>query len=412
MKEIILKVVAWDRKTPHNYDQRWINLEGMDAVIDALDDEASEKKRKERPKMSLPRDQWKKLAEDNRKTFLEDFLVALSPTGLGSPKKFFSDQKVAALAEAAEEGRLMDIDRLVTGGVDIDASEKFAEFRVTPLMWVMWAGKCQRDKSGFRRLLKRGADPNRVIDPTWGSDSDKESDVCETIRMYMDYDGWNSWSPIGMAAADKEDSEWLEILLRHGANPNLVWRGVNHWALDAGQTAIFAAIRHGSVKNLDLLIHAGADVNHQDNSGETPLLFALWELNFEEHLKLAGNKLEDDKHGIQYQMIYRLLEAGADYHIEDNGGRDAVSEFVEAIQQTNDLKVDPKSDESIWRNKVLQLLAKKGVDLDAARRKLTEEKKRIATKRTHKERRRGNNAGIDPFRPVPKGGQVPKGGHH
>ena len=39
LKATILKVVEWDRRTPHKYDHRWINLHEMGAVIDALDAE-------------------------------------------------------------------------------------------------------------------------------------------------------------------------------------------------------------------------------------------------------------------------------------------------------------------------------------------------------------------------------------
>lgn len=32
LKALILKVIEWVRKTPHNYDHRWINLQGLGIV--------------------------------------------------------------------------------------------------------------------------------------------------------------------------------------------------------------------------------------------------------------------------------------------------------------------------------------------------------------------------------------------
>ncbi len=51
LKQIVLKVVDWDRKTPHNYEHRWINLHGIDAVVESLQGEEGPRK----DPLSLPR---------------------------------------------------------------------------------------------------------------------------------------------------------------------------------------------------------------------------------------------------------------------------------------------------------------------------------------------------------------------
>ena len=80
-----------------------------------------------------------------------------------------------------------------------------------------------------------------------------------------------SWSVIGLAASQNDDSEWLQMLLTHGANANQVRRGDGNCDdYNAGETAIFDAIHANSIRNVDLLIRAGADLNHQDNCGHTP----------------------------------------------------------------------------------------------------------------------------------------------
>ena len=66
IEALIPKVLEWDRKTPHDYDHRWINLHGMGAMIDSLD------KLEGKPKsMSLPREQWVAIAEKTRTEYLE-----------------------------------------------------------------------------------------------------------------------------------------------------------------------------------------------------------------------------------------------------------------------------------------------------------------------------------------------------
>lgn len=75
MLEILIpKVVEWDRLTPHDYDQRWINLHGMGAVQASLGD--SDKKGAA-PTMSLPKAEWETIAEKTRKEYLQGFSEAM-----------------------------------------------------------------------------------------------------------------------------------------------------------------------------------------------------------------------------------------------------------------------------------------------------------------------------------------------
>ena len=74
LEELIPQVVEWDRKTPHNYDHRWINLHGTDALLSGLDAESSDGKPKA---LSLPEKQWGEIAEKTRRDYLADFREAL-----------------------------------------------------------------------------------------------------------------------------------------------------------------------------------------------------------------------------------------------------------------------------------------------------------------------------------------------
>ncbi len=235
----------------------------------------------------------------------------------------FADGKVAALAVAAARGDLKRIDDLVAQGVNPNAQAKTG---MTPLIWAIQA----KNKAGFRRLLLRGGRPDYVAEGT-------------------DFDGFPHPVPrslIGCAAGDMSDSEWLEILLKHGANPNLVRPkigGENTTDYSEGTTPIFAAIDSRRMKNLDLLIKAGADVNHQDNFGNTPILHAAWG---------------------RFDVVLRLLEAGADYRIRNNDGED--------LAYTAALFNAPGGDASVSGRdckKVIAFLERKGVDMGPHERK-------------------------------------------
>ncbi len=73
LQALIPKVVDWDRKTPHEYDHRWINLHGMTAMIESLDTPAG----KPEP-LSLPRAQWDAIAEKTRTDYVEGLKQAVA----------------------------------------------------------------------------------------------------------------------------------------------------------------------------------------------------------------------------------------------------------------------------------------------------------------------------------------------
>lgn len=71
LEALVPRVVAWDRKTPHKYDHRWINLHGRNAMSASL---ASQKgKPAEAKPLSMPQAQWPRIAEKTRNDYLEGF---------------------------------------------------------------------------------------------------------------------------------------------------------------------------------------------------------------------------------------------------------------------------------------------------------------------------------------------------
>lgn len=98
------------------------------------------------------------------------------------------------------------------------------------------------------------------------------------------------------------------------------------------------------MKNLDLLIKAGADVNHQDNFGNSPMIYAA----------SFGRS----------SIVLRLLEAGADYRIRNNDGDDLA--YMTALFEVPN---DPSATRPDCK-KVIAFLEGKGVDMRPARKKV------------------------------------------
>lgn len=302
LKALVPKVIEWDRKTPHNYDHTWINSHGMDAVLESLGDSATGES-----VSSLPEEEWQRIAEETRAQYLDGFEKAMSPTGLGHPRDYFSDPDEIALALAVETGNLEEIELLASQGVNLNATGKDEQ---TPLHWAMLA----RNKASFESLLKHGANPNQ-----------QNSTTGESI--------------ISLAACEEEDSGWLRMVLAHGGDPNLANPTDDY--LQGGKTPIFAAIHSRSKQNLDMLIDAGADINHASSFGTTPAMYAAG-LNW-------------------FDSVYYLLKAGADYRIKhEKNGRDLVQQVLESRFPT-----------STWRKKVINFFEEEGVDLESAKQELT-----------------------------------------
>ena len=201
---------------------------------------------------------------------------------------------------------------------------------MTPLIWAMQAN----NKAGFVRLLARGGKVDYLVPR-------RES---TTLPAPV------SRSLIGIAAANPTDSEWLLILLKQSANPNLVYPKIGNddvTDLGAGMTPLFNAVQSGRTENVDLLLRYGAQINHQDNGGVTPLIFA------------ASTCLD-------FKMALHLLKAGADYRIRSNNGESFAYHAVCGEVLAKD---------------VISFLEQHGVSMAEARAKLAKEKKEEKARR-------------------------------
>lgn len=223
---------------------------------------------------------------------------------------YFSDAKVAELAMAASDGDIKRIDELVEGGVDVNTLGKD---NMTPLLWVLQT----KNLDGFHRLLEHGADPNIVSKERYGVMwFVVQYDTPDFLKLALQYGG---------------DPDWLNPV----KGETLIFKAIS-FALAQGLSAGFAP---DNAENAKLLIEAGADVNLQQGIiGKTPL-------------HAAGI-------AAQYQIVYMLLEAGADPRINTKKGKNGL---LWAIEKTS----RPGSDEMYqWRQKVIEYLRAAGMEIN------------------------------------------------
>ncbi len=241
---------------------------------------------------------------------LSGVLVALLVTAQGlsarpSTEKYFSDARVIRLAEAAGDGNISEITKLIAAGVDVNAVGRGT---FTPLLYALL---CQ-NKDGFACLLSHGANPNTEL-------SDTLDDLLTKGNSVMSL------------SAKLEESWYLKQVLQHGGDPNLV-------NATRSQTPILAAMFSSRTQNVKLLIASGANLNWQDRHGATPLILAA-ETN-------------------EYELAFAMAQAGADPNIKNKWGKSVVY-FIKSSRALN----NALPDRAQWREKLAELLQKKGVDV-------------------------------------------------
>ena len=67
LQQVITKVVAFERSNQENYDQRWINLTGMNAMSEGLS------KKSDNKPLSLPKNEWAEIRKKTIDDYYNDF---------------------------------------------------------------------------------------------------------------------------------------------------------------------------------------------------------------------------------------------------------------------------------------------------------------------------------------------------
>jgi len=181
---------------------------------------------------------------------------------------YFADPKVVALCHAIEANDLAEMDRLVKGGVDVNAQGKG---KMTPLLWAFPDNSLAR----FEWLLEHGADPNVVIESEFNT------------RGFM-----GPGDAVTHMVCKTSFPGYFEAVFEHGGDPNL--RNAGPGKFD--NVPLTLVIKRGGLRRpekLRMLIDAGADPNIL-SAGRTPPMYAVsW--------------------GGQYSLASLLLDEGADH---------------------------------------------------------------------------------------------------
>lgn len=264
-----------------------------------------------------------------------------------APRHIFDDPAAVALCEAIGAQNLAEIDRLVQAGAEINKKGKFG---ITPLHWalaVLDSGIPGKDDKPakvavVRRLLDLGADPNA------STHREPEEVRAELSKQVFDYVypygpiGLNGEAPIHrvarLTAEGIPSATLMEWMIARGGDVDLRlqagWgEAPLHWAIQSGNRAV-----------MEKLVERGADINRLDASGRTPL---------------------DRLSSRQHATALFLLQHGAEFY---DAALDQYSRYVVAVAKDDDFyRQSPDAPEAGAYRSVVEILAKAGVDLQAAR---------------------------------------------
>lgn len=218
-----------------------------------------------------------------------------------TPEEIFSDTQVIALANAAKKGDIKRINQLIDAGVDVNSRGLHG---LTPLFSALVA----KNKKGVKLLLSRKANPNLYAD-------DGRADIHTACNIVS-------------------DPEFLKLILDHGGDTELI---VKQGSLSGRPLHEIMLRNNNTLEKMDLLIKAGADINGLDASGSTPVMKAVF--------------------SNQFDVVYKLLQMGADYKIKSNRGRTLTS-AVKSVLNTPSARW--YKDQIIWQEKVVGFLQEKG----------------------------------------------------
>ena len=213
---------------------------------------------------------------------------------------FFTDHGVISLCRAIEAHDLREIEQLVKSGVDVNVKGRG---NMTPLMFAFPLGE-----DVLKKLLELKADPNvRLTERAWPILFEKGTSVMSAAASgTVTTPGPMHESYFGNVPMDN----YLKIVLKYSGNPNIIVEDSSR------ETPLFtiggdpATVR----ERIRQLVDAGADLNHRNYLGRTPLMLS----------RVSASN-----------YVLSLLKAGADYRLAANTGSDAILIFE---RQTMDLE--------------------------------------------------------------------------
>src|SRR5688572_9686189 len=230
---------------------------------------------------------------------------------------------VTPIALACESGSAAMVERLLKAGVSVNATGPNGE---TALHTCAYSG----NTAAARVLLAAGASVNPG-------------------------DNWRGQTPLMWAAAEGH-ADTMQALIEAGADVDarstiIEWERQrtdeprDKWLPPGGLTPLLLAARENCVACVDVLAAAGADLNIVDPERHTALILAL----INGHFDVAG----------------RLIDRGADVNMQDNVGQTALWAAVDAHTMPDSNRPPPtEMDDTLTAWDIVTMLVKAGADVD------------------------------------------------
>lgn len=250
-------------------------------------------------------------------------LTYMDPRNFALKGRGFSRAHLLVLGLTTQDSRdIYEIEPSLVDIADVDGR--------TPLYWAIR----RKDIVAAQLLLQHGANPNAGVSalPWACKDRYQSVDVLAAILQYgadpdaTDEDGYIALQACGIYGRSRD---FTKTLVSHGASIDAPYEG--RYSLYNGITPLGFSAFYTHLGTLGDLLYDGANVNHQDHQGRTPL-----------HLAVQSHERSE----ITVKCVRRLLDAGVDTTIRDHKGYTATNlamsvQDIECLQLLLAAGVDP-----------------------------------------------------------------------
>ena len=238
---------------------------------------------------------------------------------------YFTDPQVIALCHAIEANDLVEMERLVKAGADVNAQGKD---KMTPLLWAFPDNHLPR----FKWLLEHGANPNVIVEGEFNT------------RQHI-----SRGDSVTIMACKTSPPGYFEAVFDNGGDPNIRHTGL----LGFSQTPLFAVITRGGgdkAAKIRRLIDLGADMNDRF-SGGTPVMQAVtWFGQFKLALMMleAGADHRTYQHNEYRQLIHVVAGQERRLHEYPPEQRAGFHELVKWLEDHGESYEEAKADITRW----------------------------------------------------------------